>query len=172
MATTRDSEDVRAVHLCAFPEDEKELVSALAVSLLSEVTNPPTISLIAAFDDFAAGHAAYSPASIDGDGDLKGYILAPLGVRPALQRRRIGSRLVNFGLRELEKAGADIVFVYGDPRCYGLLGFSADAAKRYVPPHSLQYPFGWQARALTEFDSEGESVQLSCLRPLLDPELW
>jgi len=172
MATTQDCEDVRAVYLCAFPENERVIVSALAVSLLSESTNPPTISLIAESDGLVAGHVAFSPVSIDGDEDLQGYILAPLGVRSAFQKRRIGSQLVDYGLQKLKKAGVNIVFVYGDPRYYGRLGFRSDTAGRYTPPYELQYPLGWQARALTEFYSERESVQLSCVASLCDPELW
>ncbi|MCK5102665.1 MAG: hypothetical protein KAR17_07615, partial [Cyclobacteriaceae bacterium] len=47
IATSLDRDDVRDVHLAAFAEGEREIVSKLAINLLSEETTPQTISLVA-----------------------------------------------------------------------------------------------------------------------------
>ena len=64
VATSLDRDDVREVHLCAFPEGDKQIVSTLAVNLLSEETSPKTISLVAEADGAVVGHIAFSPVTV------------------------------------------------------------------------------------------------------------
>ena len=172
IATSLDRDDVRGVHLCAFPEGEREIVSKLAVNLLSEETTPQTISLVAETAGTVVGHVAFSPVTIDNNESLQGYILAPLGVKPDYQKRQIGSKLIENGVQQLLKTGVDILFVYGDPKYYSRFGFSADAAGRHPPPYQLQYPFGWQAIALNDGTIAKPSVKMTCVTSLCDPELW
>jgi putative acetyltransferase len=76
-------------------------------------------------------------------------------------------------MERLAQFGADVVFVYGDPNYYSRFGFTAKAASRYVPPYALQYPFGWQAIILNDKTILADQVvQISCVEPLRDPELW
>ena len=171
VATHLDSEAVREVYLHAFSEAERQKVAVLAVDLLSEETKPETISLVAEADSVVVGHVAFSPVTIDNNSWF-GYILAPLGVRPDYQKRRIGSSLVEDGIAQLSKMDVDIVFVYGDPQYYGRFGFSADVASMYFPPYELQHPFGWQALSLRENVLSSEPVTISCVAPLRDSELW
>ena len=141
IAISLDRDDVRDVHLCAFPEGEREIVSKLAINLLSERTTPQTISLVAETEGAVVGHVAFSPVTIDNNEDFQGYILAPLGVKPDYQKRRIGSKLIESGMQLLSKMGVNILFVYGDPEYYSKFGFSADVADRYIPPYKLQYSY-------------------------------
>ena len=101
IATSLDRDDVRDVYLCAFPEGEREIVSELAINLLSERTTPQTISLVAETEGAVVGHVAFSPVTIDNNENLQGYILAPLGVKPDYQKRRIGSKLIESGIQQL-----------------------------------------------------------------------
>lgn len=172
IATSLDRDDVRRVCLAAFSEDEREMVSRLAINLLAEETTPATISLVAETDGAVVGHVAFSPVTIDTDKKWRGYILAPLGVHPELQKRRIGSKLIQHGMQQLSGMGVDVLFVYGDPSYYSRFGFSADAAARYIPPYALQFPFGWQGFAISEPISGKSPVKISCVTPLCDPELW
>ena len=170
--TSLDRDDVREIHLCAFPESEKLIVSTLAVNLLSEETNPKTISLVAEADGAVVGHIAFSPVTIINNKSWKGYILAPLGVKPEYQKRQIGSKLINSGMERLSKMGVNVLFVYGDPKYYGKFGFNIDLASGYSPPYELQYPFGWQAIILNEGVFPESTVKLSCVDSLKDAELW
>lgn len=88
------------------------------------------------------GHVAFSPVKIGNNVNLQSYILAPLGVKPEYQDRRIGSKLIESGMQRLLKMGANVLFVHGAPKYYSRFGFNADAASRYTPPYKLQYPFG------------------------------
>ena len=172
IATSLDRDDVRDVHLAAFAEGEREIVSKLAINLLSEETTPQTISLVAETEGAVVGHVAFSPVTIGTNENCQGYILAPLGVKPDYQKRRIGSKLIESGMQQLSRMGVDILFVYGDPSYYSRFGFSTDAAVQYTPPYRLQYPFGWQGIALKERSTERSPIKITCVTSLCDPELW
>ena len=172
LATTLDRDNVRSVYLSTFPEGERELVSKLAVNLLSEETAPQTISYVAEIEGAVVGHVAFSPVAIDSNENVQGYILAPLGVNPDFQKRRIGSQLIESGMQQLLGMDINILFVYGDPKYYGRFGFSADVADRYIPPYRLQYPFGWQAIILNECRIEKSPMKIACVTSLCDPQLW
>lgn len=158
--------------MCAFPEGERKLVSTLASNLLAEKTTPQTMSLVAETDGDVVGHVAFSPVIIDHQENLLGYILAPLGVKPDYQRCRIGSSLVEKGMQQLSVMGVNLVFVYGDPHYYSRFGFSAETARHYITPYPIQYPFGWQAMVLNDFDSGKSPAAVTCVTSLCDPTLW
>ena len=171
-ATSLDRNDIRSIHLSAFGEGEREVVSKLAVDLLSENTTPQIISLVAEIEGAVVGHVAWSPVTTDRNENWLGYILAPVGVKPNYQNQRIGSKLIDSGVQQLLKMGVNIVFVYGDPKYYSRFGFRADLAVRYTPPYTLQYPFGWQAIILNESNISQSSIKITCVQPLCDPQLW
>jgi putative acetyltransferase len=170
LATPRDQQDIRAVHRAAFPESERDAIAGLAVALLEWNSTPPTLSLVAEAGSEVIGHVAFSPVFIDDAESWSGYILAPLAVEPAHQGKRIGTALVDSGIRQL--AGADVLFVYGDPDYYGRFGFDAATAATYQPPYALEYPFGWQALDLNPTGRTRPQGVLRCVEPLKDPTLW
>ena len=172
VATSLDRGSIHSVHWSAFAETERELVSRLAVDLLSEKATPPVISLVTESEGMVVGHVAFSPVTFDQNENLQGYILAPLGVKPDYQKRGVGSKLIESGLHRLSSLGVNIVFVYGDPAYYSKFGFSVDAARRYIPPYDLEYPFGWQSITLNEFSVRESSIKIACVTSLCDPALW
>ena len=171
-AISSDHDDIRELHLCAFPEGEREIVSKLAIDLLAESTTPETISLVAETDNTVVGHVAFSPIKFDNNDNLQGYILAPLAVKPDYQKKRIGSSLIESGIQTLLKMGVNILFVYGDPKYYGKFGFNTEDAVNFTPQYKLQYPFGWQAIILNELSIESEPCSIVCVASLGDPKLW
>ena len=171
-ATELDREAVRDVHLRAFPEGEGQMVARLAVDLLREQRSPEIVSLVAEIDGAVVGHIAFSPVTVENNEEWKGYILAPLGVKPEFQNQRIGSALIGRGIERLSGSGVQVLFVYGDPGYYGKFGFNADAASGYSPPFELQFPFGWQALRLNKEVFPESAVAISCVAALRDPALW
>ena len=172
-ATALDRDAIHRVHWSAFAEDERALVAELAVELMDEQVVPPVLSLVAHDEGRVVGHVAFSPVSVEGEGGFQGYLLGPLGVLPELQKRRVGSSLVERGIEQLTQAGVDVILVYGDPKYYGRFGFTVEAAGRYVPPYELQYPFGWQAIALKDVGGGGtQPIKIECVQCLCDPALW
>jgi putative acetyltransferase len=93
-------------------------------------------------------------------------------VKPAYQKRRAGSKLIEDGIQRLSKMGADILLVYGDPEYYSRFGFNVDAAAPYIPPYKLQYSFGWQGMVLKKCRSAKTPVKIVCVDALGNPALW
>ena len=172
IATTHDGDAIRQLYWSAFPEEENESVATLAVELLAENSALPILSLVAEMEGAVVGHVAFSPLKIDNQAAIQAYILAPLAVRPDVQKQRIGTALVEYGMQKLSAMGVDIIFVYGSPEYYGRFGFSADTAQGYNAPYPLQYPFGWQAIAIRDCAAENGPHAMQCVQALCKPSLW
>jgi len=98
------------------------------------------LSLVAARDDEAVGHVAFSPVLLNGEaGDW--MALGPLAVRPNSQQQGIGSALVEAGLARIAAMGAAGCFLIGEPDYYRRFGFIVADHVRYgdMPPGYLQY---------------------------------
>lgn len=114
-----DLDAIRRVHRAAFPTAaEARLVDALRAA------GRLVVSLLAELDGEIAGHVAFSPVRIDAQQSARPALgLAPLAVRPAHQRRGIGSRLVREGIVACATRGVGFVVVLGQPAFYGRFGF-------------------------------------------------
>lgn len=83
-----------------------------------------TLSLVAVVDDRVVGHILFSPVRLQRGGkELEGAGLGPMAVLPELQRKGIGSKLVNEGIRKLRRARCPFVVVLGHPDYYPRFGF-------------------------------------------------
>jgi putative acetyltransferase len=81
-----------------------------------------TISLVAERDDQVVGHIAFSP--VDTSNGANGwYGLGPVSVLPQLQRRGIGTALIEAGLARLREMGAAGCCLVGHPEYYPRFGF-------------------------------------------------
>lgn len=170
-ASVKDSEGIKNLYFQAFDESEAELVSEVAINLLQEKSTINIISLVTIENEAIIGHTAFSPVFLNSSNDHFGYILAPLAVEPNHQKNRVGSSIVKYGLNLISSLGAFIVFVYGDPRYYSRFGFKTALAQKFTPPHTPQYPEGWQAMELNpSVFSEGGKIK--CVNFLNDPRLW
>jgi putative acetyltransferase len=114
-----DTTAIRDVLKSAFPTDqEARLVEQLRTN------QRLLISLVAEIDGVIGGHIAFSAVKISrAPTNLAGLGLAPVAVRPELQRRGIGAQLVREGLAACEHAGVGFVVVLGAPEYYQRFGF-------------------------------------------------
>ncbi len=107
--------------------------------------NALTISLVAVdAGGVPIGHIAFSPVRLDGQ-EGRWFALGPVSVRPDLQRRRIGSALIEEGLARLAELGAQGCILLGEPAYYGRFGFVTDAALTYFRhpnPYLQRLAFG------------------------------
>ena len=114
-----DQPEVHKINEIAFGQpDEADLVDALRRSA------HPYISLVAVEQDDVVGHIFFSPVTIE-SGDEKHMVmgLAPMAVVPAQQRKGIGSRLVQEGLKECLRIGYPVAVVLGHADYYPRFGF-------------------------------------------------
>jgi putative acetyltransferase len=77
------------------------------------------------------GHIAFSPVSIS-DGTQEWYGLGPVSVTPELQKTGIGSKLIRFGVGELEQRGAKGIVLLGSTDYYPRFGFEHRADLTYA----------------------------------------
>ena len=89
------------------------------------------ISLVAEVEGVIVGQIAFSEIKIEGTlYNSTGVGLAPLSVRPELQRRGLGAQLIREGLAACEAGGVGFVVVLGAPEYYHRFGFrNADLFK-------------------------------------------
>ena len=167
--------DVSAIGMViekAFCDEENKLIMNLVVELSEETISPSIKSLVAEVDNQVIGYVSYSPIFLKSDSSISGYILAPLAVVPKHQKKGIGSNLIKSGIDMLTENGVGAILVYGDPDYYGRFGFKAEIGLSFVPPYSLQYPFGWMGIMLNETSIPEQPLQFDCVAALSKPELW
>lgn len=84
-----------------------------------------------------AGHILFSRLAVTrGSRALSAAALAPLAVRPDVQRRGVGDALTRAGLAACRGRGFGLVVVLGHPNYYARFGFSALLAKLLDAPYS------------------------------------
>ena len=85
-------------------------------------------SLVATMGHSIVGHALLTDVTLHGPGLApRGAGLAPLAVRPLLQRRGIGAQLMRAAIAGAKDAGYGFMVLLGDPAYYRRFGFRAAA---------------------------------------------
>jgi len=114
-----DHAAVRRINLRAFETTlEADLVDAVRPAA------QPLVSLVAELDGAVVGHILFTPVMVrDGETTSSAIGLGPMAVLPELQRRAIGSRLVEAGLEACRELGEHAVVVLGHADYYPRFGF-------------------------------------------------
>ena len=129
LARDDDRAAIREVVSAAFGEpDEADLVDRLRAD------GDALVELVADEDGEVVGHILYSPMQSDPPASVAA--LAPVAVKPTVQRAGIGIALNRAGLAACREAGVELVIVLGHADYYPRFGFSAELAKRVHAPFS------------------------------------
>ena len=155
-----------------FPDEENKLIMNLVQELSNENTNPPIKSLVAEVHNQVIGYVSFSPIFLKSNISISGYILAPLAVSLEHQKQGVGSNLINAGIDMLTRDGVGFLLVYGDPAYYGRFGFKEEIGYSFLPPYTLQYPFGWTGMMLNDTPVPEQSIKFECVAALSKPDLW
>ena len=167
-----DLDSILKVIETAFSDEENKVIMNLVQELNQETTSPLIKSLVADVDNQVIGYVSFSPIFLKSDSSIVGYILAPLAVSPEHQKQGVGSNLINAGIEMLTKDGVGALMVYGDPAYYGRFGFKEEVGHSFVPPYTLQYPFGWTGMMLNDTPVPEQPIQFECVSALSKPDLW
>lgn len=135
----RDEFDVmRALSVAAFGGDQQ--IGALLDALFESWAWDDDLSFVAVLDEELVGHVLYTRAILDAaPRQVEVLVLAPVGVRPDLQRRGIGGRLIAHSLSALERRPEPLVFLEGHPSYYPRFGFRRGADLGFTAP-SVRIP--------------------------------
>ncbi|MCB2015154.1 MAG: N-acetyltransferase [Sphingobium sp.] len=152
--TPRDQNDIRCLVRHAFScDDEAELIDSLRADHDLE------LSLVALDNGDIIGHIAFSTMTVSGDGqDIRALALAPVAVSPTRQREGIGSALIKQGLAKAVSAGAEMVFVLGDPDYYNRFGFTRENAKPFACVYAGPYFQACLLGKAMNLPNEGKAV--------------
>lgn len=115
-----DREAIWRLNAASFPGDGE----ARLVDSLRENANP-FISLVAEQDEQVVGHILFTPVTLQGCPSLEIAGLAPMSVRAELQKKGIGSALIEAGLQACLEFGFGAVVVLGHASYYPRFGFVA-----------------------------------------------
>ncbi len=117
----RDIPGIYDLNVVAFGRDaEARLVDNLRGNVY------PYISLVICPDGVVVGHILFTPVTV-GNSAVRAMGLGPIAVLPEHRGRRIGSDLIEEGLKRCRAGGVQAVFVLGDPGYYEKFGFKPAA---------------------------------------------
>ena len=131
---------VHALHRAAFTH-EADQIDALVDDLRRSLTSEPGLSLVAVDEDNEVlGHAMFTRSLLDAPARLVDVqVLSPVGVRPDMQGRGVGSALIRHGINTLAARGVPAVFLEGSPHYYSRFGFEPGTDHGFRRP-SLRIP--------------------------------
>ena len=117
-----DYADVYELNKAAFgQESESKLVELLRKSNAFI----PELSLVAVINNKIVGHILFTKIIIkdDSGNEFESLALAPMAVKPELQKKGIGGKLIRYGLNKARELGYKSVIVLGHEHYYPKFGF-------------------------------------------------
>ena len=155
-----DARAVHDLHRAAFareatpdgPASDGRLEADLVDALRADGDLVPACCLVAEVDGAVVGHVAVSRATVGGEAGVLG--LGPLGVRPDLQGRGIGSALLHATLAAADALGARAVVLLGHPGYYPRFGFEPAVDHGVTPPQD----WGREYFLLRRLEAWGDGV--------------
>jgi putative acetyltransferase len=141
-----DRQAIRRVNELAFGgSEEADIVDALR----GTAAWLPELSLVAEDDAGVVGHVLFSVVELEGGLEL--LSLGPMAVVPEHQRARVGTALVDAGLRRARNTDYPLVVVVGHPEYYPRFGFAP--AREYGIDIPYEAPDeAWMALPLPAYD--------------------
>lgn len=175
ISTESELKEILNIHNQAFGEDKGPVIAQLVNNLLNDETAMPILSLVAVENNNLIGHILYTKAVITKtETPLSAQILAPLAILPEEQKKGIGEKLINEGLRLLKESGTELVFVLGHPTYYPRCGFFPAGEQGFEAPYPIpeEHADAWMIQELNGDVLEKNSGKVQCSKVLNEPQHW
>lgn len=175
IAKESDRNEILNIHKRAFGKEKGPVISKLVDDLLDDETARPILSLVAVNDDKLIGHILYTKVRItQPESPVSAQILAPLAILPDVQKRGIGQKLINEGLKRLKASGTELVFVLGHPTYYPRCGFAPAGEQGFEAPYPIpeEHSAAWMVQALNGDAFRNINGKVECSRALNEPQHW
>ena len=134
--TPNDYSDVYAINKKAFEEEEE---AKLVEMLRQSSAFVPELSLVATIDNNVVGHILFTKIKIvDKDkNEYESLALAPMAVKPELQKSGIGGKLIKKGLDKARELNFKSVIVLGHDKYYPKFGFEPTTKWKITSPYDV-----------------------------------
>ena len=100
------------------------------------------------------------------------YLLAPVAVHSNYQKKGLGQKIIQYGIKCLKKQNVDLLMTYGDPNYYLKSGFKKTKVTLVPAPYKLFQPIGWLANKISSKRSIKLRSKPSCVLPFRNKKLW
>jgi putative acetyltransferase len=171
---SNSKEEVASLFTSAFSssegEDEGRLIGSLASALAARTDNQEVVCMGAYAEGTLIGAIFFTRLRFDEP--IEAYMLAPVAISPAHQRRGVGQALIRFGLDELKRRSAALVVTYGDPAFYSKVGFQALSENVIQAPLPLSMPEGWLGQPLSGKTIPTLKSRPACVQEFDDSAYW
>lgn len=144
-ATPSDLDDVGRIHAAAFGQDVER---DLAITLLTDGSAIPELSLVAEHDGGLIGHVVCSRGDVDG---RMAPGLGPIGIVPEHQGGGAGSALMHAVIGAADALGAPLIALLGSPAFYSRFGF-VESTRIGIAAPDPAWGMHFQVRTLAAYD--------------------
>lgn len=151
-------------------QSEGLLIGNLVYDLVTGTDAQDLYGFVAIENEKIIGSIFFSRMTFESEANA--FILSPVAIHTNYQRKGVGQKLINFGIKHLKEKGVGLVFTYGDPKFYSKVGFSLITEKLVKAPLTLTYPEGWLAQSLVGDEIEPITGDSYCVEALNKPEYW
>lgn len=151
-------------------QSEGLLIGNLVYDLMTSTDAQDLYGFVAIENEKIIGSIFFSRMTFEREANA--FILSPVAIHTNYQRKGVGQKLINFGIKHLKEKGVGLVFTYGDPKFYSKVGFSLITEKLVKAPLTLTYPEGWLAQSLVGDEIEPITGDSCCVEALNKPEYW
>jgi putative acetyltransferase len=103
---------------------------------------------------------------------IQAYLLAPVGVHPNHQGKKIGTQLIEHAIQYLKSQDTPFLMTYGDPKYYSRFGFQGVSEQVLPPPFPLSQPEGWMYRGIKLNRIPVITGKALCVEPFNQRNLW
>ena len=174
-STESERKEILNIHNQAFGKDKGPVIAKLVDDLLNDETAMPILSLVAVENNKLIGHILYTKAVVtQTEISISAQILAPLAILPEEQKKGIGEKLINEGLRLLKVSGTELVFVLGHPNYYPRCGFIPAGEQGFEAPYPIpeEHAGAWMIQELNGDVLVKNSGKIQCSKVLNEPQHW
>ena len=175
VATESDRSEILNIHRQAFGNEKGPVIAKLVDDLFDDETARPVLSLVAVDGEKLVGHILYTKAIItQTETSVSAQILAPLAILPVAQKRGIGQKLINEGLKQLQTSGTELVFVLGHPTYYPRCGFAPAGLQGIEAPYPIpeEHSEAWMVQELNGDVLGRIHGKVKCSKVLNEPQHW
>jgi predicted N-acetyltransferase YhbS len=110
------SKEIKSLFTKVFSDSESEsegiLIGNLAYELITETDKKDLYGFVAIEHERIIGCIFFSRLTFESD--VCAFILSPVAVRTDYQRKGVGQKLINYGIKILKDEGVELIMTYGD----------------------------------------------------------